>query len=175
MKDLIVVLRSILLAVANAVPDIYRLRWLKVSLYNKLGAEISSSAQIVGPLFINLVAEGCFKVGARSFINSRCRIDFNKSSISIGDDCLIGSGCSFETGGHELIWNSMNGRGHNSGSIVVCDRVWIGANVTVVQGVNIGEGSVVAAGAVVTNNVPAYSLYGGVPAKLLKPLRSQNG
>jgi len=49
--------------------------------------------------------------------------------------------------------------------------VWLGAGAIITAGVEIGEGSVVAAGAVVTGNVPAFTLVGGVPAKTIKSLR----
>ena len=52
--------------------------------------------------------------------------------------------------------------------MVIEDDVWCGANVTILKGVTIGRGSIVAAGAVVTHSFPPYSVIGGVPAKLLK-------
>lgn len=52
--------------------------------------------------------------------------------------------------------------------IVIADDVWIGANVTVTDGIKIGQGSVVAAGSVVTQDVPEYTIVGGVPAKVIK-------
>lgn len=52
--------------------------------------------------------------------------------------------------------------------VVIEDDVWVGANVTILKGVTIGRGSVVAAGAVVTQSFPPYSIIGGVPARLLK-------
>lgn len=54
------------------------------------------------------------------------------------------------------------------GNIVVMDDVWIGRRVTILSGVTIGQGAIIAAGSVVTNNVPAYSIVGGVPAKVIK-------
>lgn len=55
--------------------------------------------------------------------------------------------------------------------VVIGNGVWIGANVTILGGVNIGDGAVVAAGAVVTKDVPAKTLVGGVPAKIIKQLQ----
>ena len=58
--------------------------------------------------------------------------------------------------------------GTKSAPVVIEDDVWIGANVTILKGVTIGHGSVIAAGAVVTQSFPPYSIIGGVPARLLK-------
>lgn len=56
----------------------------------------------------------------------------------------------------------------NDAAVVIEDDVWTGANVTILKGVTIGRGSVVAAGAVVTKSWPPYSIIGGVPANVLK-------
>ena len=53
--------------------------------------------------------------------------------------------------------------------MVIEDGCWVGANVTILKGVTIGRGSVVAAGAVVTRSCPPYSIVGGVPARVIKP------
>ena len=52
--------------------------------------------------------------------------------------------------------------------VTICDDVWIGARVIILPGVTIGKGSIIAAGAVVTKNVPEYAVVGGVPAKVIK-------
>lgn len=61
-------------------------------------------------------------------------------------------------------------QGHSFGSIVICDDVWLGANVVVTSGVNIGSGCVVGAGSVVTRDLPSMTVCAGVPAK---PIRSR--
>ena len=62
----------------------------------------------------------------------------------------------------------MKFQGHSGGNIVICNDVWIGANATIVPDVCIGKGSIVGAGAVVTKNIPEYSICVGVPAKVIK-------
>lgn len=110
-------------------------------------------------------------------------------SIIIGDDCFIGSGCEFnissgiEVGNKVLIASGCRFVDHNHGiapglpignqpgtaaRISVEDNTWIGANVVILQGVSIGTGAVVAAGAVVTRPVPANAIMGGVPAKVIR-------
>ena len=57
---------------------------------------------------------------------------------------------------------------HSRGNIIVCDDVWIGRRAMILSGVRIGQGAVVAAGAVVTKDIPPYAIVGGVPARVLK-------
>lgn len=54
--------------------------------------------------------------------------------------------------------------------VIIEKNVWIGENVVILKGVTIGEGSIIAASCVVTKNVPPFSLYGGVPGKIIKSL-----
>lgn len=56
----------------------------------------------------------------------------------------------------------------NDKSVTICGDNWIGANATILKGVIIGEGAVVAAGSLVINDVPPYAIVGGVPAKVIK-------
>jgi len=53
-------------------------------------------------------------------------------------------------------------------SIIICDDVWVGANSVILPGVTIGEGAIIAAGSVVTKNIPPYAIVVGNPAKILK-------
>ena len=59
-------------------------------------------------------------------------------------------------------------QGVTKGKTVIGSDVWIGANVSIMSSVNIGDGCIIAAGAVVTKDIPAFSVIGGVPAKILK-------
>ena len=82
-----------------------------------------------------------------------------------GRVCFVGKNDhQFQTPG-ELIWNSTRG---NNGTTIIEDDVWIGHNATIVGGLTIGKGSIIAAGAVVTQNIPPCEIWGGVPAKKIK-------
>ena len=78
------------------------------------------------------------------------------------------------TGDHRIdvigkyIMDSKEKLPENDAPVIIEDDVWTGANVTILKGVTIGRGSVIAAGAVVTKSFPPYSIIGGVPAKLIK-------
>lgn len=71
---------------------------------------------------------------------------------------------------HKDVFNNFNGEGHPStkGYVIIGNDVWIGANVTIMSGVNIGDGAVIAANSHVVKDVEPYTLVGGNPAKLIK-------
>jgi acetyltransferase-like isoleucine patch superfamily enzyme len=108
-------------------------------------------------------------LGNKVQFGQNCRI---QCDLEIGDEVLIAGNVSFiGRNDHNYnvigssIWNSP--RGENLKTIIGND-CWIGHGVIILAGVKIGNGSVIAAGSVVTNNIDAYSIYGGVPAKKLK-------
>lgn len=88
---------------------------------------------------------------------------FNR--ITIGPYVQTAFGLTLIAGGHKV--EDLSPTGTNQ-EIVIEGENWIGANVTIIGGVRIGRGAVIAAGAVVTQNVPPYTVVGGVPAKVLK-------
>lgn len=63
--------------------------------------------------------------------------------------------------------HTINGK-FSKAAVVIGDHIWIGARAVVLKGVTIGDGAVISAGTVVTNDVPTYALVGGVPAKVIK-------
>lgn len=104
-------------------------------------------------------------VGERTFINMGCKFQ-DQGGIFIGNDCLIGHNATLCTINHNP---DPEHRGDMSFKpIRIEDKVWLGANVTILQGVTIGEGAIVAAGAVVTKDVAPRTVVGGVPAKFIK-------
>ena len=99
-----------------------------------------------------------------------------RAELIIGNKVIFGPNPTIITGDHRIdiigkhiIDISDNEkRPENDAPVIIEDGVWCGANVTILKGVTIGRGSVVAAGAVVTKSFPPYSIIGGVPAKILK-------
>ena len=106
-------------------------------------------------------------VGKNVFINSGCKLQ-DQGGITIGDGTLIGHNVVLATLNHDL--NPARRRDLHPAPIRIGKNVWIGSNATVVPGVSIGDGAIVAAGAVVTKDVPPNTVVGGVPARIIKTL-----
>lgn len=106
-------------------------------------------------------------VGDNVFINACCQFQ-DQGGVWLGDGCLIGHNVVFATLNHDLIPERR--QICIPGSIIVGKNVWIGSNATVLAGVRIGDNSVVAAGAVVTKDVEANTIVGGVPARFIKTI-----
>lgn len=106
-------------------------------------------------------------IGKRVFINAGCKFQ-DQGGITIGDDVLVGHNCVIATLNH--LMDPDRRADMIPAPVKICDKVWIGANVTILQGVTIGEGAVIAAGAVVNKDVPPRTVVGGVPAKEIKKI-----
>ena len=90
--------------------------------------------------------------------------------IEIGDDCILGNFVSMHSENHNFdsLDIPIRAQGVTRQGIVIGRDCWIGAKAIILDGTRIGEGCVVAAGAVVRGCIPAYSVIGGVPARILK-------
>lgn len=108
-------------------------------------------------------APGGFIMGEHSVVNQRCRLD-TRGGIRIGRNVSISAETVILTADHDPQSADFAGR---EKPVVIEDRVWIGTRATILPGVTLGEGAVVAAGSVVTRDVPAYSIVAGVPAKVI--------
>lgn len=109
-------------------------------------------------------------LGKNVFINSGCYFQ-DQGGITIGDESLIGHQVVLATLNHEYTVSKRAGM--HPAPIRIGKRVWIGAHATVLPGVTIGDGAIVAAGAVVTKDVPAYTIVGGVPARVIRTLTEE--
>jgi acetyltransferase-like isoleucine patch superfamily enzyme len=109
-------------------------------------------------------------IGTNTRIHGTCI--HAKSKITIGKNCLIAANCHIvDSNGHPTDLDSPQNRGHlfdKPKEIIIQDNVWIAANCMILKGVTIGEGSIVAAGSVVVENVPSFSIVRGNPAKVIK-------
>ena len=135
-------------------------------LFSKLiGKKVDDSFRLFPPIYTDFGLN--IEVGKNVFINSCCCFQ-DQGGIKIGENVLIGHKVVFATLDHDL--NPKKRSNMKALPINIAKDVWIGANATILPGVNIGEGSIVAAGAVVTKDVPPFSIVAGVPAKIIKKL-----
>jgi len=123
--------------------------------------EVTGNASIFYGCDVILFKNSRFTIGD-SFINSDAKIRCHKS-ISIGDGCAISHDFTIMDSNAHFI----NGD-NNTKPIVIKDNVWIGTRVTVLSGVTIGEGAVIGANSLVTEDVPPYTLVAGSPARVIK-------
>ncbi|VWD54632.1 transferase [Burkholderia lata] len=108
------------------------------------------------------------KLGRNVFVNQNCTF-YDLGGLEIGDDVMIGPNVSLITSGHPV--EPSKRRDFVVAKPIVIERnVWIGAGATIIGGVTVGENSVVAAGAVVTRDVPPNVLVGGNPAAIIRSI-----
>lgn len=119
--------------------------------------KIYRNAEILGPVVI----------GQRCMLN---RDAYIRAHTSIGDNVFIGPFVRLITDGHVIGSKSKRAGKNQTLPIVVGNGVWIGASSTVLGGVTIGDGAMVAAGSLVNKNVPSNALVAGVPARVIRML-----
>lgn len=134
--------------------------WCVRKLYHQMmGARIGLDSQINMRAYF--IGPGSFSIGDYSHINPSCIIDY-RGGIEIGSGVSISHRVMLISGGHDVQASNFC---EEHGKISIGNHVWIGAGATILKGVEIGDGAVVAAGAVVTRNVEPFTIVGGVPAK----------
>lgn len=125
--------------------------------------KVSNGFHIRAGAYISIADNAVLELGSGSINRNSNIACFNH--IVIGDDVIISENVVIrDSDNHEIVRNGFA----MDAPIVIEDHVWIGINATILKGVHIGSGSVVAAGSVVTKDVPKKSLVGGVPARILK-------
>jgi maltose O-acetyltransferase len=115
--------------------------------------------------------ESRISIGARTGTNNNITI-VSMLSVSIGEDCLIGDLVSI----YDCDFHGIDPATRRSSSgiikpVLIGKNVWLGSRVMVLKGVTIGDNTVVAAGSVVTTNLPPNVIAGGVPAKVIRPIQ----
>ena len=129
------------------------------------GTEIDQSVAVFTPLYINYGKHT--KIGKNVFINFNCTF-LDLGGITIDDNVLLAPNVCLLSEGHPISPEERHSLIPRP--IHIKKNAWIGAGASILQGVTIGENSIVAAGAVVSKDVPDNSIAGGIPAKVLKSL-----
>jgi len=116
---------------------------------------------------------GVLIIGNNFTMNSNSQLGASFGKIIIGNDCAIAPNCVLRASNHtfdnpDILFRE---QGHTYGEIIIEDDVWIASNCVITANTKIGKTSVVGAGSVVTKDVEAYSVVGGVPAKIIKKRR----
>ena len=127
------------------------------------GHEVPQSLRVFPPFYTDFGKN--IAIGEDVFINACCHFQ-DHGGVTIGDGCQIGHNVVFATLNHGLAPEER--KSTYPAPIVLGRNVWVGSNATILQGVTIGDNAVVAAGAVVTKDVAANTVVGGVPAKFMK-------
>lgn len=132
------------------------------------GKKIDVSFRMFPPFYTDFGKN--ITIGRDVFINSGCHFQ-DQGGITIGDGSLIGHNVVLATINHDLY--PVNQRKNHYAPIVIEDHVWVGSNATILPGVTIGRWSVVAAGAVVSKDVEAFTVVGGVPARVIRKVNQE--
>ena len=115
--------------------------------------------------------KGYIIIGDNFSMNSNSQIGASEyGEIIIGNDVIIAQNVVLRASDHEHSDSrkAIRYQGHTGGKIVIRDGSWIGANVVITRNVTIGEHTIIAAGAVITRDIPDFVVAGGVPAKVLR-------
>jgi acetyltransferase-like isoleucine patch superfamily enzyme len=129
------------------------------------GSSIDQSTNVFPPFQINYGKNT--RIGKNVFINFDCTL-LDLGGINIEDNVMLAPKVSLLTEGHPIAPSERQTL--TAGSIHLKKNVWIGAGATILKGVTIGENSVVAAGSVVSKDVPDNVVVGGIPAKIIKKI-----
>lgn len=130
-----------------------------------IDSPLDNSTTVFTPFYTNF---GKFiKIGKNVFINHACTF-LDMGGITIEDNVLIGPKVNLITENHPL--NPADRKALITKPIIIKKNAWIGAAATILPGVTIGENSVIAAGAVVSKDVPDNVVAGGIPAKIIKTI-----
>jgi acetyltransferase-like isoleucine patch superfamily enzyme len=154
--------RALLLQLNNSA-DPLEIRSLLSQITNSI---IDESITVFPPFHVNYGKNT--KIGKNVFINFDCTI-LDLGGVIIEDNVLIAPKVSILSEGHPV--SSLNRQSLVPGAIHIKRNAWIGAGATILSGVTIGENAIVAAGAVVSKDVPDNTIVGGIPAKFIKEIQ----
>ena len=131
-----------------------------------IGQELDENFRVFTPFYTDFGKN--IHLGKNVFINADCKFQ-DQGGIYIGDDTLIGHNVVLATLNHEE--DPENRENLIAAPIKIGNKVWIGSNATILPGVTVGDGAIIAAGAVVTKDVDSMSIVAGVPAKFVRKIK----
>ena len=147
---------------------------VEINALSKQGVRIGNNVTILKNTIIECtgvireLGEG-IEIGDNVGISQSCFIQV-RGYVKIGSYVIMGPGVSIFSENHnaESTEEYIMNQGATRKGVIIEDGVWLGAGCTILDGVTVGKHAIVAAGSVVTKDVPAYSIVGGIPAKLIK-------
>lgn len=138
---------------------------IRVLMSKLFGKEVDENFRIFPPFYTDFGKN--ITVGKNVFINACCHFQ-DHGGVTLGDGCLIGHNVVFATLNHGIAPEERALM--NPAPIRLGKNVWVGSNSTILQGVMIGDNAIVAAGSVVTKDVPPNTIVGGVPARYIRSI-----
>lgn len=160
--------RKLLKQLNESDPEDVRLR---NQIFKELLGDIGKEFWIEPPFYCDYGYN--IKAGRQVYFNFDCVI-LDVSQVVIGDRCLFGPKVQIYTATHPINWKVRGSLLEYGSPITIGSDVWVGGGAILCPGISIGDRSIIAAGAVVTKNVPADVLVGGNPAKIIKQLENKD-
>lgn len=139
---------------------------IRVIFAKLIGKSVDDSFNLFPPFYTDCGKN--LSIGKNVFFNGGCRFQ-DQGGITIGDGTLIGHNVVLATLNHDF--DPAHRADLKPAPIHIGKNVWVGANATILPGVSIGDGAVIAAGAVITKDVPSEMIVGGVPAKEIRKIQ----
>ncbi len=138
--------------------------------------QIGAQAQLEPDVWITVGDDATVRIGAGTFLNIAVMVAAT-DRVEIGAHCMLANGCFVTDANHRfddpeqpITWQGFTSKGPTR----IGDNVWLGANVVVTSGVEIGERCVIGANSVVTQDIPPFSIAAGAPAKVLRTVTYEN-
>jgi len=137
---------------------------------NEGGRIVCDNCQFYSGVRLEIGKDAELRIGKGTYLN-RNTLVVARSNVTIGEECRI----AWDVVIMDSDQHPVPGKEMQHKPVVIGDRVWIGCRVIVLKGVRIGDRAVIAAGSVVTKDVPAYAVVGGVPARVIARLDAGSG
>lgn len=141
---------------------------IRVLMSKLFGKEVDENFRVFPPFYTDFGKN--IIVGKNVFINACCHFQ-DHGGVALGDGCLIGHNVVFATLNHGIAPEERALM--NPAPIQLGKNVWVGSNSTILQGVTIGDNAIVAAGSVITKDVPTNTIVGGVPARYIRSIEQK--